>query len=112
VKPTSSFFDSTSENQVQMAERELAAFMRAVAEMFGSEQARLAAEDWLNEAELIDSPPRSTNREWRAVTVGGAARLASRLAIPPHRRRELALSADTKVSPIPSSNCFRRTLLV
>src|SRR3981189_3024400 len=32
-----------------MGERELGAFIRAVTELFGSEQARLAAEDWLDE---------------------------------------------------------------
>ena len=32
-----------------MAERELGAFISAVTELFSSEQARLAAEDWLDE---------------------------------------------------------------
>ena len=40
-----------------MAERELASFIRAVTELFGPEQARLPTEDWLEESELIDSPP-------------------------------------------------------
>jgi hypothetical protein len=30
----------------------------AVTELCGPEQARLSAEDWLDESELIDSPPR------------------------------------------------------
>jgi hypothetical protein len=110
VNPTSSFYDSTCEQQVHLAERELAAFMHAVTEIFGPEQARLAAEDWLDESESIDSPSRSTSRDWRAVTVAAAAKLANRLAPTPHDRTQLAASIDTKVSPIPSSNCFASTL--
>jgi hypothetical protein len=117
VKPTSSFSDSTCEHQVHMAERELAAFLRAVTEMFGPEQARFSAEDSLDEWELRGSPHQSTNRgptnrDWRAVTVAATVRLASRLGLPPHYRTQLAGSIDTKVSPIPTSNCFASTLLV
>ncbi len=32
-----------------IAERELGAFIRAVTELFGPEQARLAGEDWVDE---------------------------------------------------------------
>ena len=51
-----SFGNSTCEDQIQMAERELSAFIRAVTELFGPEQARLSAEDWLDESELMDCP--------------------------------------------------------
>jgi hypothetical protein len=112
MKPTSSFSDSTCEDQLYMAERELTAFMCAVTELFGPEQARLSAEDWLDESESVDSPPRSTTRDWRAVTVAAAARLANHLSLPANHRSQFALSSDTKVSPIPSSNCFASTLLV
>lgn len=112
MNPTSSFSDSTYEDQVHMAERELAAFMRAVTEIFGPGQARLSAEDWLDESELIDTPPRLTSRKWRTVTVAAAARLANRLALPPHHRSQLAAAIDTKVSTIPSCNCFAATLAV
>jgi hypothetical protein len=63
-----SFGNSTCEDQVNMAERELSAFMLAVTELFGPEQARLSAEDWLDESEQMDSPQRATRRDWRAVT--------------------------------------------
>lgn len=36
---------------MHMAERELAAFISAATELFGPEQARLSAEDWLEESE-------------------------------------------------------------
>jgi hypothetical protein len=67
--------------EMDIAERELSAFIRAVTELFGPEEAKLSAEDWLGEAELIDSPPQSTSRKWRAVTIAASARLANRLSV-------------------------------
>jgi hypothetical protein len=106
-----SFRSSTCEDQINMAERELSAFIRAVTELFGPEQARLSTEDWLNELEQKDTPPRSTTRDWRAVTVAASARFANRRS-PARDHRTLAASTDTKVSPILSSNCFASALLV
>jgi hypothetical protein len=106
-----SFDNSTYADQMHLAERELASFIGAVKELFGPEQALLSADDWLDESELMDSPPRSTSRDWRAVTVAASARLASRLTVA-RDRRALAASTDTKVSPIPSSDCFASALLV
>jgi hypothetical protein len=99
-----------------MAERELSAFISAVAELFGQEQARLAAEDWLDESESMDSPRRPTSRDWLAVTVAASARLANRLTVAVNHRTSvgtlLAASTETKVPPIPSSNCFVSALLM
>ena len=103
--------NSTCEDQINMAERELSAFIRAVTELFGPEQARLSTEDWLDESELVDIPPRAPSRDWRAVTVAASARLADR-GILARDHRTLAKSTDTKVSPILSSNCFASALLV
>ena len=61
-----------------MNERELFSFLSAVTQLYSPEHARLSAEDWLNESELMDSPPRSEARNWRAVTVAASARLANR----------------------------------
>jgi len=113
-----SFCNSTYEQQTHLAERELAAFIEAVKRLFGPEQARLAAEDWLDECDLMDSPPRSTGRDWRAVTVAASARLAKRLTAEADYRTPLAASAvapvtiDAKVLAILSSNCFASALLV
>ncbi len=71
-----SFSNLTCEEQIKMAERELSAFVRAVTELFGAEQARLSTEDWLDELELKDMLPRASRRDWRAVTVAASARLA------------------------------------
>jgi hypothetical protein len=67
-----SFWNSTCEDQINLAERELSAFIGAVTELFGPEQARLSTEDWLDESELMDSPPRAQSRDWRAVTVAAS----------------------------------------
>jgi hypothetical protein len=60
------------------AERELGAFMQSVTDLFGIEEARLAADDWIS------------------ITISAASLLAKRVAT---RSRYL------KVSPGPSSNC-------
>ncbi|MGD0471122.1 MAG: hypothetical protein ABSA54_22330 [Terriglobales bacterium] len=77
---------STYEDQMHMAERELSAFISAVTQLFGPEEAKLSVEDWLDESELVDSPPRSTSRDWRAVSVAASARLAKRLTVAQHQR--------------------------
>ena len=73
------FSDSIYERQMQLAERELSSFIAAVTEVYGRRQAELATEDWLDESELMDSPPRSEERDWRAVTIAASARLANRV---------------------------------
>lgn len=72
-----SFSDSIYDEQMHLAERELSSFLAAVTELYGPGQARLSAEVWLEESELMDSPPRSEARNWRAVTIAASARLAS-----------------------------------
>ena len=105
-----SFSNSTCEDQIKMGERELSAFILAVTELLGPEQARLSTEDWLDELELKDSSLRATSRDWRAVTVAASARLANR-GTPARDHRTLASSTDPKVPPILSSNSFASALL-
>jgi len=81
-----SFSNSMCRAQTQMAERELSAFISAVNEMHGPEQAQLSAVDWLDEFELIDRQPVSTSRDWRVVTIAASARLANRLNAARHDR--------------------------
>lgn len=73
------FSDLIYEQQTHLAEREFASFLAAVTESYGPAQARFAAEDWLEESDLMDSPPRSEVRDWRSVTIAASARLASRV---------------------------------
>ena len=62
-----------------MAERELAAFRKAVTQLFGPEQARVSGEEWLRELSAVDALPAST-REWRTITTKVVARLAERVS--------------------------------
>ena len=67
-----------------MAERELGSFISAVTELFGSEQARLATEDWLDELVLMEALPGLTSRDWRLITIAASARLANRVNASSH----------------------------
>ena len=75
-----SIFNLIYEERAYLAGRELYSFITAVTELYGSAQARLSEKDWLEELELMDSPPSSAKRHWRAVTIAAAARLAGRLS--------------------------------
>ena len=92
-----------------IAERELGAFIRAVTELFGPEQARVAAEYWVDELESMDALPGPTRSDWGAITVAASARLARRLNTDVDHPKAYVRSTDTKVSPIPSSNCIDPT---
>jgi hypothetical protein len=81
-----SFSNSICKQQAQMAEREFSAFISAVKELLGPDQAALSAVDWLDESELMDSQRGSTSRDWRAVTIAASARLANRLNAGLHDR--------------------------
>jgi hypothetical protein len=76
-----SFSDLGYEEQRHLAELQLSSFIVAVTELYGPEQARLSEQDWLDESDSMDSPPLSTGRNWRAVTIAAAARLADRLKV-------------------------------
>ena len=107
-----SFSNSLYTDQMHLAERELSAFIAGVAELYGADQGRMSVEDWLDESGLIDVLPRSTHRDWRAITIAASLRLANRLNVALHRQRSLGASTTgNQVSPIPSSNCFESTLL-
>jgi hypothetical protein len=112
VNTNQSFSAAICLEQVRMAEAEFSAFYSAVKESFGEDQARLSAEDWLDESRLVDSPERSTGREWRAATIAASIQLAKRLAAASHLNRSLTTTdKDKKGSPRPSSDCFAATLL-
>jgi hypothetical protein len=92
--------DSIHQDQAHLAESELSSFIATITASYGTEQAKLSAEDRLEESELINSPPRSEDRNWCAVTIATSAKLADRVQC----RAESTLSTlttDTKVSPTP-----------
>ena len=78
--PAKSFVEADPDFLV-MAERELAAFARAVKELFGPEQERQSIEDWMQEPESIDWSQREVNTDWRDLTIAAASRLADRVCL-------------------------------
>ncbi len=78
MSPTA-FRDTGCADITKMAERELGAFFNAVKKLFGTKQAELAANDWLEELETTNPLPVAI-REWRLITINAARRLAVRLS--------------------------------
>jgi hypothetical protein len=62
-----------------MAEKELAAFVSAVSELFGSTEAQQSAKDWMKIVTLMCCQTRGASPDWRRVTITAAGRLASRV---------------------------------
>ena len=71
--------DLTFASQMDLAQRELGAFLYAVSESHGPEEADIAAQDWLDELKLLDCVPEPTPRDWRLVTIAAAGRLSKRV---------------------------------
>ena len=95
---------------VRKAERELGAFTSAVAELYGAEQARLSAIDWLDQFESLNNLPGSTSHDWRLVTVRATVRLVKRLRVKSPLPNIAAPPTDTNMSAIPSCNTYLQTL--
>ncbi len=84
MNPTARYKPSKNSNHpcpdlATLAERELSAFFNAITQLFGSEQAEISAEDWLQELIKIDALPTSA-REWQLITAKVSTRLASRVS--------------------------------
>jgi len=61
-----------------LAERELSAFVTAVHQLFGAEQAWQAGNIWIEELERMDWPSEAPVIDWRKVTIAAAGRLVDR----------------------------------
>ena len=110
MKQSESFTNSSCTGQISLAERELSAFIAAVAELYGAEEAGASAEDWFDESELMDFSPRSTHRDWRTITIAASVRLANRLNVALCRQTAFGTSqSGTELLPILSSNCSHYT---
>jgi hypothetical protein len=86
-QPESRSETEPTEGHVQMddlvaaAERELAAFVGAVSESFGPNQAGLSANEWIEELLSMDFPDGSRIPDWRRITIMAAGRLGKRSTI-------------------------------
>jgi hypothetical protein len=90
------FCDSDYGADMDIAEHELFAFIAAVNQLFGPEEAKVSAEDWLDESELMDSPPQFASRNWRAVTIAASAKLANRMSVARQRRSQRQVGIRTR----------------
>ena len=72
-------YDPHCAGMMAMAERELAAFLSAVTELFGPELAEISVEEWLEELVATNGLP-SSAREWRRITLNICQRLAARMS--------------------------------
>ena len=66
-------------NLLLTAERELASFYEAIEKSYGTEEARKAAHDWIEEIETMDWPAEGTIPNWRHVSIIAANCAASRV---------------------------------
>jgi hypothetical protein len=112
VNKQESFQSPACSELVKMTERELGAFISAVAELYGTEQAGLSAIDWLDQFESIKNLHGSASHDWRLVTVRAAICLVNRLHVKSSMSNIAAPPTDINVSAIPSSNCFAFRRLV
>jgi hypothetical protein len=60
-----------------LAQKELSAFIGAVDKLFGAEQARQSALDWIEEMGRMDWPSGESIPDWRRATVGASTRLCA-----------------------------------
>ena len=107
MEPIDSFSNSDCADPMGLAERELSAFVGAVAELFGPAQARLSAQDWIEESQSMIELAEFMPRDWRTITIAASVRLARWVNVSlPHPMSSTASTTDRKKSPIPLSNCF------
>ena len=81
-----------------IAERELAMFVGAVTKLFGAEEARRSAVEWLEQLEVLEVLPGLARDDWRAITIAASERLADRMTT-------LIRNSSVKMVTIPKSNC-------
>jgi len=60
------------------AEKELSAFVAAVRQLFGAEEAQKATEKWMEELERTGWSNEASVIDWRGVTIAAAARFVGR----------------------------------
>jgi hypothetical protein len=87
------------------AERELSAFVTAVHQLFGPEQARYAADNWMEELEQTEWINEAQAIDWRAVTIAAAAKLVGRgERLSSHGFEFFTASRQTPSDPEPQTN--------
>jgi len=81
-------------NLIILAKRELAAFARAVKELFGPEEASLSSAEWIDELESLNWPAVPGASDFRRITVAASSRLAHRRLFRSHMGSAEATSSS------------------
>lgn len=79
MNPSGQSSNSPCIDQCKLAELELSAFLAAVTALFGPEQAKLSAADWLDAFDRILDLDQRASQDWRTATIIASAQLACRL---------------------------------
>ena len=79
------------------AKRELSAFFHVVDQLFGAEQARQSALDWIDEIEAMCWPAGEGIPDWREVTIRATARLCSSRSINLRHRPTKSIAGENTV---------------
>lgn len=77
-----------------LAERELAAFLRAVSELFGPGQANLSSAEWIDELGSLNWEAEPGVSDLRRVTVAASSGLAHRRLFTTHAGSDEATSSS------------------
>src|ERR1700722_18407248 len=83
-----------------LAEKELSAFIRAVDKLFGAEQARQSALDWIEELGCMNWPSGESLPDWRRATLGASARLGALSRPHRHDIEEIRYMSEIGSTPI------------
>ena len=87
-----------------LGERELAAFVQSITELFGADQARMATEDWLEAIALLDCHKSRPSHGWRLVSIAALARFLDRAVV-----QQGLLKAVPDFSSVSTSQAHRHT---
>lgn len=88
---------------VVLGERELAAFVRSITELFGADQARMATEDWFEAIALLDCHTSRPSHSWRFVSIAALTHFLDRAA------QQRLLKAAPDFSAVTTSHAHRHT---
>ena len=80
-----------------LAKRELSAFFHVVDQLFGAEQARQAALDWIDEMGAMSWPAGEGIPDWREATIRATARLCSSRSINLRNRSTKSIAGENTV---------------
>lgn len=86
----------SNDDLIVLAERELAAFARAVKELFGPEQASLSIAEWIDELESLNWHVRPEESDFRRISTAASSRIARRDLFRPSQEDPIETSTSSR----------------